>query len=99
MTQVYHAKLLIKQHLYEEALLKFEEASEMEPKNKCTVSLGMADCLRLKGDYIHALYYYHFVTASQACLQKDLSVKKAICYIETEQYDKAVTEIDLVSLC
>ena len=96
MTQVYHAKLLVKQHMYEDAMIKFEDASTMEPKNKCTVSLGMADCLRLKGDYKQALEHYNYVSMNQVSLQKDLSIKKAICFIELIQYDKAISELDLV---
>lgn len=68
----------------------------MEPKNKCTVSLGLADCYRLKGDYQNALENYNYVSLSQSHLQKDLSIKKSICFIELKAFEKAIAELDLV---
>ena len=96
--KVYHAKILIKQHKFEEALQKFQEASQMEPKNKFTVTLGLADCYRLKGDYRKALEHYSFVELNQPTLRKEIGIKKAICLIELGIYDKALLDLDLVTL-
>lgn len=53
--------------------------------------------MRLKGDYQQALDHYNYVSINQASLQKDLSIKKAICHIELNQCQKAIEELDLVN--
>lgn len=95
--KVYHAKILIKEHRFEEALQKFHEASMMEPKNKFTVTLGLADCYRLKGDYRKALEHYSYVDINQPSLHKEIGIKKAICMVELGSIDKAIIDLDLVS--
>lgn len=95
--KVYHAKILIKEHKFDEALTKFYEASAMEPKNKFTVALGLADCYRLKGDYRKALEHYTLVETNQPTLRKDIGIKKAICLVELGMYEKAITDLDLVN--
>ena len=95
---MYHAKILVKKHHYDEAIQKFEEANTMDTKNKFSVSLGLADCYRLKGEYKLALNNYNFVTVNQPILIKEVAVKKAICLIELKQFEKAITEIDLVEV-
>ena len=50
----------------------------MEPKNKYTVTLGLADCYRLKGDYRKALEHYSYVELNQASLRREIGIKKAI---------------------
>ena len=94
--KVYHAKILTKEHRFEEALQKFHEASLMESKNKFTVTLGLADCHRLKGDFRKALEYYSFVELNQPILRKEIGIKKAICMVELKLYDKAIIDLDLV---
>lgn len=94
--KVYHAKILIKEHKFEEALQKFHEASQMEPKNKYTVTLGIADCYRLKGEYKRALENYSFVESNQPTLHKEIGIKKAICNVELGLFDKAICDLDLV---
>lgn len=94
--KVYHAKILIKEHKFDEALQKFQEASVMEPKNKFTVTLGLADCYRLKGEYRKALDNYSFVELNQPSLSKEIGIKKAICMIELGSFDKGIIDLDLV---
>lgn len=86
---------MLKLKKYEQAEINFLKSVEQN-NEKISGYIGLADCCRLQNKFEEAIDYYSIAIEKDPNLFSVIGLKRAICYIEIQEIEKAEEDIDKV---